>query len=51
MAAIAAVLLALAAHAVDDDVLGAVVQRIDGGIEQPLERGSLVRMSGAFGHG
>src|SRR5260370_29695319 len=39
MAAVAAVLLALAAHAIHDEILGAVMQRIDGRFEQALQRG------------
>src|SRR5262245_46178951 len=37
VAAVAAVLLALAAHAVDAGLLCAVVHRVDAGVEEPLE--------------
>src|SRR5205823_1257622 len=39
MPAIAAVLLPLPAHPIDDDILRAVMQRVDRGLEEPLQGG------------
>ncbi|MFM1942561.1 MAG: hypothetical protein RI897_1543 [Verrucomicrobiota bacterium] len=39
VAAVSAVLLAFAGHAIDDGFLGAVIQRVDSGVEELLECG------------
>jgi hypothetical protein len=51
MAAVAAVLLALAGHPVDERLLAQLLQRVDRRVDQALEGGSSTRTSGSFGQG